>query len=115
MTDVVQLNRGSGVARVTGTCLVAAGILGVAAFLWYTVRNQQHLEYSPFSDLDEDGDPSLLDRIDVFTGTVSYLMFAVIPVGLGIGLRVFANERTRSADRSEQGPAAGVVEEPVDP
>jgi hypothetical protein len=113
MTDVVQLNRGSALARAVGTCLVAAGILGVAAYLWYTVRNQQHLEYSPFSDLDEDGDPSLLDRIDVFTGTASYLMLAVLPVGLGVGLRMFAT--AQSADRPEQHPPAGVVEVAVDP
>ena len=95
--DVAWLNgraveRAGAFTRLAGMALIVAGALGVAAWLWITVRQQQMID-----DADGgrfafgDGEPSLVDRIDALVDYLIFLPWGALTVGAGFGLRLAAD------------------------
>jgi hypothetical protein len=96
--DITALNRqaivrAAAFSRLAGTALVIAGAIAMAAWLWLAVRQQQIVddaEFSaPLSSLDRD--VSFVQRLDLLAGQVTLAMWAVVAVGVGLGLRLVAD------------------------
>jgi hypothetical protein len=94
-SDVANLNRrtverSASIARSAGTVLVVVGAVGVAAWVWIAVRTQDRggmVQYGLVEDLELPG-LSISERIDLFAGSLSLLMFSAAVVGVGLFLRV---------------------------
>jgi hypothetical protein len=95
--DVVVTNRSTvertaRLARQLGNVLLGVGILGVATFLWITVRQQQELEDQGFSGIAPvEDEVSWVDRVDAFTNPVIYLLFAAMVFSGGVVIRLLAD------------------------
>jgi hypothetical protein len=90
----------------SGTALFGAALLVVAVVLaaawgWRTIRIQQHIRILP-ADTEalvfrgKAPDASLLDRIDLFTGSLGGLSSPALVAAAGVGLRLAAS-RLRGA------------------
>jgi hypothetical protein len=98
LDDVRDLNaasvaRAAAFARIAGTLLVAVGVLGAAAWLWITVRQQAVFDGGSVS-----ADPRIagrdvdsLRRIDAVAIYVALLVSAVLATAAGLGLRLLAD------------------------
>jgi hypothetical protein len=93
--DVIVLNRAvvaraAGFARLGGTAVLVVGGLGLAAWVWVTVRQQQMAEdtmvLAPGS-----GDLSFGQRVDLVANTYVYLIYAAVAAGVGLALRLVAD------------------------
>lgn len=93
--DVIVLNRAvvaraAGFARLGGTAVLVVGGLGLAAWVWVTVRQQQMAEdtmvLAPGSE-----DLSFGQRVDLVANTYVYLIYAAVAVGVGLALRLVAD------------------------
>ncbi len=95
--DIATLNRmaverSAVFARIAGTVLVLVGVIGTAAWLWYSVRTQLRLDDDQFSATPFGGPGlSLADRIDVLSGYVDPVVWSAVAAGVGLGLRVLAD------------------------
>jgi hypothetical protein len=111
--DIARLNgmtveRAGAFARLAGSALVAAGAVGVLAWLWVSVRQQQMIDDGGggFAFGGEAG-PSLVDRIDAFVDYVVFLPWSAVAVGAGFGLRLAADYTTARVGGSLSGFAIG--------
>lgn len=99
--EVVALNRET-LARTArwgrygGNVLIVVGLVGVAGWLWMVARQQQL-----FGSADPTGgifafseEVSPLQRVDLFSTSLGYLLNAVLTGGLGLGLRLVAEHLT---------------------
>jgi hypothetical protein len=86
------LLRSTVLAWSVSTALVVIGGLLAAAWLWQLIRTQQQLSAGGVPSLaggaSSSPAPSLIDRVDALSETVTGLGYAGIVVGLGIGLRL---------------------------
>ncbi len=82
------LNRSAAFARLGGTVLVAIGLVGLFAWGWLTVRQQQQASPIALGPFDESDDIAVADRITLATGTVALLVYAGIAIGLGLLARM---------------------------
>jgi hypothetical protein len=110
--DIAGLNRqavlrAAAFTRLAGAALVIAGVLAIIAWGWIVVRDQLRLDdYDDFapipvsSSMDDSGplldiegafDVSFADRVDVLLGRLGFTLTAVVAVGAGLGLRLFAD------------------------
>jgi|RhiMethySRZTD1v2_1073278.scaffolds.fasta_scaffold880809_2 hypothetical protein len=96
--DVAGLNtasvaRAAAFARISGSVLVGAGGLGVAAWLWITVRLQVALGGSsgPLDPVAPGTDIGFLRRLDGVAAYIALLVSALLTVGVGLGLRLVAD------------------------
>jgi hypothetical protein len=95
--DIATLNgmaveRSAVFARTAGAVLVLVGVIGAAAWLWYSVRTQLRLDDDQFSATPFGGPGvSLADRIDVLSGYVDPVVWSALAAGVGLGLRVLAD------------------------
>lgn len=97
--DITDLNRQAVVrtaafARLAGTALVVAGAIAMAAWLYLVVRQQQIVNggdsFSPsLGVLSED--VSFAQRVDLLASQVTLGIWAVVAVGVGLGLRLVAD------------------------
>jgi hypothetical protein len=94
--DVVELNRSaiSTTARVVcqaGNVLVVLALVGVAAWLWIVARQQQLLgNDGPSGFITVSGESPFARRVDIFAGSVGFLLNVGLVGGLGLGLRLAA-------------------------
>jgi hypothetical protein len=93
--DIVELNRATvlraaAFASIGGSVILAAGVVGALAWLWLTVRNQQHIEGSVFGFGDSE-DAAFVDRVDAFASYMPMLMYASLAVAAGFGLRMLSD------------------------
>jgi hypothetical protein len=94
--DVERLNsmaveRAGAFARFAGVVLIVVGIIGVAGWLWITVRQQQRIDdVGGEFDLEGDG-PSLVERVDAMVDYIIFLAWSVLTIGAGFGLRLAAD------------------------
>jgi hypothetical protein len=96
--DIVHLNRRTvertgATARLAGTALVVVGAVGVAAWLWLTVRQQMTLDDDgggPFRT-GRFGETSLTDRLDTAVTTIGLLLSGAIAVVAGLAVRLLAD------------------------
>ena len=108
--DVALLNRAS-VERAAWLARLAAGVLiGVGAVMgitwaWVTIRTQQNLNT---------GSPDILDRIDLFTSSISLLSLSGLVVGLGFLTRLAADYCQTRVGGSVSGFVVGDVLPPDD-
>jgi hypothetical protein len=125
--DVAALNRATvaraaAFARLAGTALVVVGVVVLAAWAWVTVRQQQRLSsvegaYTGLSDVRPGSDVSVQERIDVLSTGVVLVFEAALLVGVGLGLRLFADNSVARAGGTLTGYEVGDVmgaEEPDD-
>jgi|RhiMethySRZTD1v2_1073278.scaffolds.fasta_scaffold15905_4 hypothetical protein len=113
--DVADLNRRSieraaAFARVAGAVLVATAAIGVAAWLWLTVRAQLMADdfsggTGAFGGVG--GGVSFADRVDLLLGFVALLVSAALTGGVGLGLRLVADTSVARAGGSLTGFAIG--------
>jgi hypothetical protein len=96
--DVDDLNRASveraaAIARLAGSLVVAAGAVGLLAWVWVSVRTQQNLGgfTLAFSDVASESDPDLAARIDGFVSSVGLLTSSALAVGVGLAVRLIAD------------------------
>ncbi|HKE74864.1 MAG TPA: hypothetical protein VKB57_14680, partial [Acidimicrobiales bacterium] len=98
LDDVRDLNaasvaRAAAFARVAGSVMVAVGVVGAAAWLWITVRQQAVFNggsgaadpLTPSRDID------FLRRVDAVAIYVALLVSAVLATAAGLGLRLLAD------------------------
>jgi hypothetical protein len=112
--DITRLNgrsveRAGAFTRLAGTALIVAGGVGVLAWLWLTVRQQQALNDTGSGDGFEFGssEVSFANRIDALAGYVSLLLSAVLALGVGLGLRLVAEYSVARTGGSLTGFATG--------
>jgi hypothetical protein len=95
--DVARLNnmaveRAGAFARMAGVALIVVGAIGVAGWLWISVRQQQLIDDAEGGRFGfGEGDPSLVDRIDSLVEYVIFLPWSVLTIGAGFGLRLAAD------------------------
>ncbi|HEY3140515.1 MAG TPA: hypothetical protein VGJ86_05265 [Acidimicrobiales bacterium] len=96
--DIADLNRSTvsraaAFTRLLGTAVLVVGVIGLVAYLWVAVRQQQTLDdNSGGSGFGlGDGGLSLVERIDVFSQTIAYLLWSALVVGAGTVLRLTAD------------------------
>lgn len=85
-------------ARLVATALVVVGAVGALAWLWLTIRTQQHaqgLSLGLGSDA-EAPQATLLERFDGLTRTIGLLVSSALTFGLGIALSLLASHMTVS-------------------
>ncbi|HYF45378.1 MAG TPA: hypothetical protein VD926_04145 [Acidimicrobiales bacterium] len=100
------LDRSAALARVAGTALVVVGVVGVVAWGWLTVRQQQ--EASPFAmGFVETSDVSVVDRVTLAAGSYTVLLFSGLALVLGLLARVAADVGQMRAGGSVTGLRAG--------
>jgi hypothetical protein len=97
--DITGLNRQAvartaAFTRLAGTALVVAGAIATAAWLYLVVRQQQIVDdgemFSPsLAVLSED--VSFAQRVDLLASQVTLGIWAVVAVGVGLGLRLVAD------------------------
>jgi hypothetical protein len=102
--------RAAAFTRLAGTALVIAGAIATAAWLWLVVRQQQLVDDNgTFSTsvavLDED--VSFVQRIDLFAGQVTLGIWAIVALGVGLGLRLVADYSVARTGGSLTGFEAG--------
>jgi hypothetical protein len=113
--DITGLNRQAVVraaafTRLAGAALVIAGLVAIVAWGWILVRDQLRLDdfdaidslgsmavespvdgSGPLFDFESAFDVSFADRVDVLLGRLGFALTAVVAVGIGLGLRLFAD------------------------
>jgi hypothetical protein len=96
--DIAGLNRqavirAAAFTRLAGTGLVIAGAIALAAWLWLAIRQQQVIDGDTFSPplagLTED--VSFTQRIDLLANQIILAIWAVVALGIGLGLRLVAD------------------------
>jgi hypothetical protein len=111
--DITWLNgraveRAGAFTRLAGVALVVAGAIGVAAWLWLTVRQQQAMDDVGGGEFGAVSvDVSLVDRIDAVVGYVPILIYGSLAVGAGLALRLIADYTVARTGGSLSGFAAG--------
>ena len=83
MRDLAVRGRGVG----TGVMIVST--IGALAWLWVTIRTQQHLQGRgtfTIGGTNAIGDASLSDRIDAIAGTMGALVLSALTFGIGVAL-----------------------------
>ena len=93
--DVIVLNRAvvaraAGFARLGGTAVLVVGALGLAAWVWVTVRQQQMAEDTMVMVPGRE-DLSFGQRVDLVANTYVYLIYAAVAVAVGVALRLVAD------------------------
>lgn len=99
-----------------GTAAVFAGLFGVAAWLWLTIRYQLDLggRFAGFSGGDGES-ADLADHIDALFQTASMLLFGVVTVAVGASVRLYCDRALAAAGGTITGWEAGdVVDLPDD-
>jgi hypothetical protein len=96
--DITSLNRqavlrGAAFTRLAGTALVVAGAIAVTAWLWLVVRQQQVVDSDSFTGTLAalNDDVSFVQRLDLLASQVTLGIWAVVTVGIGLGLRLIAD------------------------
>jgi hypothetical protein len=111
--DIAGLNRqavlrAAAFTRLAGAALVVAGVLAIIAWGWILVRDQLRLDdyddlmlnpapaespvdSRPLIDFAGAFDITFADRVDVLLGRLGFSLTAVVAVGVGLGLRLFAD------------------------
>ena len=97
--DIVGLNRQAVVraaafTRLVGSALVIAGAIAMVAWLWLAVRQQQLADADTFSAplASYRDDVSFAQRIDLLASQATLAVWAVLAVGVGLGLRLGADD-----------------------
>jgi hypothetical protein len=126
--DVTWLNgrsveRAGAFTRLAGTVVIVAGGVGLLAWLWLTVRQQQALNDAGSGDGFDFGssEVTFANRIDALAGYVSLLISAALAVGVGLALRLVAEYTVARTGGSVTGfvagdpvPDGGIADPPVD-
>jgi hypothetical protein len=89
--DRAPLLRSTVLAWQASVVLLLLSALFVLVWVWITARTQQHLSSGGYSFGDAGSHPTIVDRIDAATGTVSFLSYAAVTLALGLGLRMAAD------------------------
>jgi hypothetical protein len=97
--DVQELNRtavvrASAFVRIAGTALVVVGLFGLLAWLWGSIRSQQHAEPPTSLGFRLPGSAdavSLVERLDLFFPYVGIAVSSALVVGVGLLLRLVAD------------------------
>jgi cytoskeletal protein RodZ len=84
------LSRATAVARIAGIGLIVIGVVGLAAWLWFLVRQQQDLNSNRGVDAFGQPAPSagFRDRIDAAINSITLLLWATLTLGGGFALRL---------------------------
>jgi hypothetical protein len=97
--DIALLNgqaveRAGAFARLAGSALIIVGAVGVAAWLWLTVRRWQTIDdFEGFSNGFEGKGPdvSFAERVDAVASYLPVVVYGAVAIGVGVGLRLMAD------------------------
>ena len=111
--DIVELNRSAisttaKAVRQAGTVLVALALAGLAAWLWIVARQQQLFgNEGPSGFISLSNGMAFKERIDLFAGSIGFLLNVGLVGGVGLGIRLAAENVMLRAGASLTGLEVG--------